>query len=102
MPNASVGAKRDPYWDALKFVLIFLVVYSHIVPFADYSRYKVAAFNYMYLFHMPLFGIFAMEEEPAVDTKGDSTGTSEPKKAAPVLSKTTKLLLYGLSRFISA
>ena len=55
MQNTSVGAKRDPYWDALKFVLIFLVVYGHIVPFADYSRYKVAAFNYMYLFHMPLF-----------------------------------------------
>ena len=53
--NLSVGVKRDPYWDALKFILIFLVVYGHIVPFADYSRFKVAAFNFVYLFHMPLF-----------------------------------------------
>ena len=55
MPNASVGAKRDPFWDALKFALIFSVVYSHIVPMADYRRYKVAVFNFMYLIHMPLF-----------------------------------------------
>lgn len=55
MPNASVGAKRDPFWDALKFALIFLVVYVHIVPMADYSRYKLAVFNIIVGASMPLF-----------------------------------------------
>lgn len=55
---------------------------------AEYSEVG-AAVTLGSLFHMPLFGIFAMEEEPAAGP--------EPKKSAPVLSKTTKLLLYGLS-----
>ena len=53
--NVSAGVKRDPFWDALKFALIFLVVYGHIVILADTSSYKVAMFNFIYLFHMPLF-----------------------------------------------
>ena len=48
--------KRDLYWDSLKFVLIYLVVYGHIVPnYSEDSRFNMAIFNLIYLFHMPLF-----------------------------------------------
>lgn len=48
--------KRDLYWDSLKFVLIYLVVYGHIVPhYSEDSRFNMAMFNFIYLFHMPLF-----------------------------------------------
>lgn len=48
--------KRDLYWDCLKFVLIFFVVYGHIVPnYSDGSRFNMAMFNLIYMFHMPLF-----------------------------------------------
>ena len=48
--------KRDLYWDSLKFVLIFLVVYGHIVPFyLEGSQFNMAIFNSIYMFHMPLF-----------------------------------------------
>lgn len=48
--------KRDLYWDSLKFVLIFLVVYGHVAPrFMEGSRFNMAIFNYIYMFHMPLF-----------------------------------------------
>lgn len=48
--------KRDLYWDSLKFVLIILVVYGHIVPYycAD-SSFNMAIYNSIYMFHMPLF-----------------------------------------------
>ena len=52
----SVKMKRDLYWDSLKFVLIFLVVYGHIAPhYAEDSRFNMAIYNLIYLFHMPLF-----------------------------------------------
>lgn len=48
--------KRDIYWDSLKFVLIFLVVYGHIAPrFLEGSHFNMAIYNFIYMFHMPLF-----------------------------------------------
>ena len=48
--------KRDLYWDSLKFVLIFLVVYGHIAPrYMEGSQFNMAIFNFIYMFHMPLF-----------------------------------------------
>ena len=48
--------KRDLYWDSLKFVLIFFVVYGHIIAhYSELSRINMATYNYIYLFHMPLF-----------------------------------------------
>ena len=48
--------KRDLYWDSLKFVLIFLVVYGHLLPhYFEDSRFNLAIYNLIYLFHMPLF-----------------------------------------------
>lgn len=48
--------KRDIYWDSLKFVLIFLVVYGHIAPrYLEGSRFNMAIYNFIFMFHMPLF-----------------------------------------------
>lgn len=48
--------ERDKYWDSLKFVLIFFVVYGHIVPhYLGNSHLNMAIYNLIYFFHMPLF-----------------------------------------------
>lgn len=48
--------KRDLYWDSLKFVLIFLVVYGHIIArYAPEGSFNKAMYNLIYMFHMPLF-----------------------------------------------
>ena len=48
--------ERDLYWDSLKCVLIFFVVYGHIIevdyPIGSFNR---AMYNLIYMFHMPLF-----------------------------------------------
>ena len=49
-------AKRDLYWDTLKFVLIFFVVYGHTISGSNPSGSLNRAFyTFIYLFHMPLF-----------------------------------------------
>lgn len=47
---------RDPFWDSLKFTLIFLVVYGHVLTI-DYPAFSVnrSIRDLIYLFHMPLF-----------------------------------------------
>ena len=48
--------KRDLYWDSLKFVLIFLVVYGHIAQnYSGDSQFNMDIYKLIYLFHMPLF-----------------------------------------------
>ncbi len=51
-----MGIQRDSYWDSLKFLLIFLVVYGHVltIDYGDGSVNRVI-FNFIFLFHMPLF-----------------------------------------------
>lgn len=48
---------RDPFWDALKFALIYLVVLGHIVEFwnLNHSHVDIALYNTIFAFHMPLF-----------------------------------------------
>ena len=47
---------RDGYWDSLKFILIFLVVFGHIIePFTEDSVCLRSIWNMIYSFHMPLF-----------------------------------------------
>lgn len=47
---------RDLYWDTLKLVLIFCVVYGHVVqPYRGGSQFNMTVFNFIYSFHMPLF-----------------------------------------------
>ena len=47
---------RDLFWDSLKFILIFTVVYGHMVEtyVADNGLNQVI-YNFIYMFHMPLF-----------------------------------------------
>lgn len=48
--------KRDQYWDSLKFVLIFFVVYGHTIEsYAPSGSVNRAIYNLIYTFHMPLF-----------------------------------------------
>lgn len=48
--------KRDLYWDSLKAILIFLVVYGHMIsPYAPDSSFNRAMCSFIYTFHMPLF-----------------------------------------------
>lgn len=47
---------RDNYWDSLKFLLIVCVVVGHMVSLnIGHSRVNMAVFNFIYMFHMPLF-----------------------------------------------
>lgn len=48
--------KRDLYWDTIKFVLIFLVIYGHAISgIPAFDRFNLAMYNFLYMFHMPLF-----------------------------------------------
>lgn len=49
--------KRDQYWDTLKFVLIFLVVYGHTLSgfSPEDGSFNRAIYNFIFTFHMPLF-----------------------------------------------
>lgn len=47
--------KRNGLWDSLKFVLIVLVVYGHLLEQSPSGTINRAIFNFIYIFHMPLF-----------------------------------------------
>ena len=46
---------RDTYWDSLKFVLIFLVVFAHYIKLGLDEPIKLFFHNFIFCFHMPLF-----------------------------------------------
>ena len=47
---------RDPYWDNLKFVLIFLVVLGHfLMPAPAKGQFTRALYYWIYIFHMQAF-----------------------------------------------
>ena len=58
--EASI-TKRDSYWDIVKAILIFLVIFGHVIQFLMYQRnndegfWTDPIFKGIYLFHMPLF-----------------------------------------------
>ena len=48
--------KRDAFWDSLKYILIIIVVYGHMIETCVYnSPFNQAMYNFIYMFHMPLF-----------------------------------------------
>ena len=47
--------KRNEFWDSLKFILIVLVVYGHLLEQSPSCTVNRAIFNFIYMFHMPLF-----------------------------------------------
>lgn len=52
---STVEKQRDPRIDALKGVLILLVVLGHCIGHDPSFRMNMTGYNYIYLFHMPLF-----------------------------------------------
>ena len=51
--------KRDAYWDSLKLLLMFCVLYGHLIQsFAPDGSFNCAMTNLVYLFHIPVF-VFA-------------------------------------------
>lgn len=82
---------RNPFWDAAKAVLIFLVVYGHSIQFiipeeAAASFWDSVPFKFIYLFHMPLFMLIS----------GYFAGHSIIRKGFPVLGKYGKRLLLPI------
>lgn len=62
---------RDLFWDTVKFILIFLVLYGHFIqPFRENSPFNMTMFNFRYTFHMSLF----------VFISGKFSHISDPKK----------------------
>lgn len=46
---------RNLFFDSLKGVLIILVVFGHFLAYGLSSRLCLATYNFVYMFHMPLF-----------------------------------------------
>ncbi|MBQ2379044.1 MAG: acyltransferase family protein [Akkermansia sp.] len=59
--HASSINNRETYWDTVKALLIFLVVFGHVIQFFIYQAegsndfWTDSVFKCIYLFHMPLF-----------------------------------------------
>ncbi|WP_085506330.1 acyltransferase family protein [Thalassobacillus devorans] len=52
--------KRDALFDNAKFILIFLVVFGHMIqPFTDGSKPMYTLYMWIYTFHMPAFILLA-------------------------------------------
>ncbi|MBP1969810.1 fucose 4-O-acetylase-like acetyltransferase [Virgibacillus natechei] len=52
--------KRNPFFDNARLLLIFLVVFGHIIqPFVDGSRGMNTLYMWIYTFHMPAFILLA-------------------------------------------
>lgn len=58
-PVETIGKKRDPRIDALKGVLILLVIFGHGLQYYVYKGnegyWQDPVFTFIYIFHMPLF-----------------------------------------------
>lgn len=54
--HSEAPGARVAYFDNLKFLLIFLVVFGHVLTIvSEHSRAANALINFIYLFHMPAF-----------------------------------------------
>ncbi|HTO15823.1 MAG TPA: acyltransferase family protein [Edaphocola sp.] len=49
-------SKRNTFLDSIKFYLILLVIFGHLLGnYKSTSPFNIAIWNFIYLFHMPLF-----------------------------------------------
>ena len=46
---------RISYFDNVKFILILLVIFGHVLPLNYYYPVERGIYNFIFLFHMPLF-----------------------------------------------
>ncbi|MFC0234566.1 acyltransferase family protein [Vagococcus entomophilus] len=52
--------QRDPYFDNAKFILIFLVIFTHFIqPFGSDNEVVETLYFFVYTFHMPAFVLIA-------------------------------------------
>src|SRR5699024_3696755 len=52
--------KRNPFYDNARVILIFLVVFGHVIqPFIQYSAGVHTLYMWIYTFHMPAFILLA-------------------------------------------
>ncbi len=51
---------RNAYFDNAKFVLIFLVVFGHMIsPYRTDSSGMLSIYHFIFIFHMPVFILLA-------------------------------------------
>ncbi|MGD6833703.1 acyltransferase family protein [Sutcliffiella halmapala] len=51
---------RDSFFDNAKFILIFLVVFGHIIsPYRSNDEWLVSIYHFIFIFHMPAFILLA-------------------------------------------
>ena len=67
---------RNPVFDNAKFLMIFCVVFGHLIePFMHSREIIMAIWMFIYTFHMPVFvflaGIFAKEQPNSTDRRKD-------------------------------
>ena len=67
--------KRDAFWDSLKFILIFFVIYGHMIEtYSPNDSFNRAMYNFIYTFHMPFFmyisGLFSQIKDRAKYRRG--------------------------------
>lgn len=89
---------RDSYFDTLKWVLIVLVVYGHMISHCYYvgGSFSLAMYNTIYSFHMPLF-VFLSGRYLQL---GDRKNTSQASSAccSPICCSSCCFHLNGLLR----
>ncbi len=52
----NVMANRDSYFDNARFILIFLVVFGHLIQsYVDANTFVATLYKFIYAFHMPAF-----------------------------------------------
>ncbi|WP_176222233.1 acyltransferase family protein [Tuberibacillus sp. Marseille-P3662] len=63
--------QRSQYFDNAKFLLIFFVVFGHIIsPLKNNSDFLFAVYKFIYLFHMPAFILIAGHFAKGYDKPG--------------------------------
>ena len=89
---------RDPYWDIVKGLLIFLVVFGHSIQYVKYGYFSGGCLSHplfiaIYLFHMPLF---------ALVSGYFSVGSISRRGARQMIRSATHLLIPCLTMVIVA
>ena len=93
---------RDPYWDNLKFVLIFLVVLGHfLMPAPAKGQFTRALYYWIYIFHMQAFVFVSIgHPHPQYTIGGDVVHFFVPVEYVAHLAVTVALMKNLLGEYI--
>ncbi len=95
-------AQRDYYWDCLKFVLILLVVYGHVLNATTLpDDFSSGMARFIYLFHMPLFIFISGRFSHIGDRNKYKHGIWRLLETYILFMLLTTFLKFGLIPFIS-